>query len=153
MFKLRSLKPAISSAACAVVLVLAGTGIAAAASSGGQGSAGDSGQPVAAAATCTHLWAVVNKDGKLQRAGCTGITSKILGTPPIPGHYQVIFPRNVRHCAYVAVIGNAGSASTVNHPGFAGVVGRTGNTHGVFVETFSPGGTDSSAGFHLIVEC
>lgn len=150
MFKLRSLRPAMSATACAAVLVLAGTGIAAAASSGGQGSSGDSGQRVAVAATCTHLWAVVNKDGKLQRAGCKGVTSKILSTP---GHYQVIFPRNVRNCAYVASIGNAGSANSVNHPGYAGVVGRTGNTHGVFVETFAPNGTDSSAGFHLIVEC
>jgi len=153
MFKLRSLKPAMSAAACAGVLVLAGTGIAAAASSGGQGSSGDSGQHAAIAATCTHLWAVVNAAGKLQRAGCPGITSKILGSPPIPGHYQVIFPRNVRNCAYVATIGNAGSANVVNHPGFAGVVGRTGNTHGVFVETFNPSGNDSSAGFHLIVQC
>lgn len=150
MFKLRSLKPAMSAAACAGVLVLAGTGIAAAATAGGQGGSGDSGQHAAAAATCTRLWAVVNKDGVLQRAGCTGIKSNILGAP---GHYQVLFPRNVRNCAYVATIGNAGSANAVNHPGFAGVVGRTGNTNGVFVETFAPGGTDSSAGFHLIVEC
>lgn len=151
MFKLHSLKPAMSAAACAAVLVLAGTGIAAASSAGGgQGSSGDSGQHTAVAASCTHLWAVVNKAGKLQRAGCNGITSSFLG---ITGHYQVLFPRNVRNCAYVATIGNAGSARTVNHPGFAGVVGRTGNTHGVFVETFAPGGTDFAAGFHLIVEC
>ncbi|HEY1324906.1 MAG TPA: hypothetical protein VGF32_31915 [Streptosporangiaceae bacterium] len=153
MFKLRSLKPAMAATACAGVLVLGGTGIAAAAGPGGQGSSGDSGQHAAVAATCTHLWAVVNAAGKLQRAGCKGITSKILGSPPIPGHYQVIFPRNVRNCAYVATIGNAGSASTVNHPGFAGVVGRTGNVRGVFVQTFLPNGTTSSAGFHLIVEC
>jgi hypothetical protein len=153
MFKIRSFKPALSVGACALVLTIAGTGIAAAASSGGQGSSGGGAQHTAVAATCTHLWAVVNKDGKLQRAGCKGITSKILGSTPIPGHYQVIFPRNVRNCAYVATIGNAGSASVVLHPGFAGVVGRTGNNHGVFVETFAPGGTDSSAGFHLIVEC
>jgi len=149
MFKLRSLKPAMSAAACAGVLVLAGTGIAAA-SSGGPSSAADSGQHAAVAATCTHLWAVVNKAGKLQRAGCKGITSSILS---LPGHFQVIFPRNVRNCAYVANIGNAGSAKAVLHPGFTGVVARTGNTHGVFVETYNTSGVPSSAGFHLIVAC
>src|SRR5262249_22477226 len=138
MFKIRSMKPALSVGACAVMLTLAGTGIAAAANSGGSSAA--RGEHAAVAATCHHLWAVVNKGGVLQRRGCAGITSSALGAP---GHYQVLFPRNVRNCVYEATIGNAGSARTVNHPGLIGVVGRTGNTHGVFVETFLPGGTDS----------
>src|SRR5207245_2121023 len=103
----------------------AGTGIAAAAASGGT-SVGQAAARTAAHVPCRALFAVVNKAGVLQRAGCPGTTSRLLGTP---GHFQVLFPRNVRHCYYVATIGNAGSAASVPHPGVIGVAGRTGHTN------------------------
>jgi hypothetical protein len=149
MFTFRRFKPAIIASGAALTLALAGTGIAAAASSGSH-AAHASAKRVTVSCTKTSLFAVVNKAGKLQRAGCSGISSKALSQP---GHFQVLFPRNVRHCAYVASIGNAGSASSIPVPGYAGVVGRTGNTHGVFVETFDHNGVPFSIGFHVFVAC
>src|SRR5215471_16615529 len=104
---LRKLVPVVSGAVVAVVLTLAGTSVASAISSGTPQPPGKP-APVAPGVTtaslCQNLWAVVNADGSLARAGCPGTTSAIRG-----GGFQVIFPRNVRDCAYVATVGDSGS--------------------------------------------
>src|ERR1700704_4687063 len=58
---------------------------------------------IVAACAGTHIWAVVNADGSLARAGgaCAGTTSALIVT----GAYQVIFPKNITHCAFVATVG------------------------------------------------
>lgn len=146
MLKLRRLGPVTSAAAIAAVLTLTGTGIAAANSTAApQHSA--SARTVKPAVACLSLWAVVNKEGKLQRAGCPGTTSKIAGTG-----YQVLFARNVRNCAYVANSGNAGS-NGVGKPAVATVAGRQFKPKGVFVQMWNLSGATTRQGFHLIVAC
>jgi hypothetical protein len=146
MLKLRRLGPGMSAAAIGAVLTLPGAGIAVANSSS-PAHPGASASTTRAATTCVSLWAVVNKAGKLQRAGCPGTTSAVAGTG-----YQVLFPRNVRDCAYVADAGNAGSKG-VGKPAIATVAGRQNKPKGVFVQMYSPSGVGVRQGFHLIVAC
>ena len=133
----------------ATTITVAGAGIAAASGSPATSSA----RPIAKmgqarpASTC-HLWAVVNVNGTLARTGCPGATSGRLGV----GAYSVLFPVNVRHCAYLATIGLAGSNSSAR-PGFITVVGRALHRNGVFVTTFNASGGSSGRPFHLIVAC
>jgi hypothetical protein len=136
------------SAAAAGALLLTGAGIAAAASSSPpQHAARAAVSRTSAKVPCLTLWAVVNKAGHLERAGCPGTSSKYIGTG-----YQVLFSRNVRDCAYVATTGNAGSQD-VPSPAIATVAGREGHVNGVFISTVNLAGNPIQRGFHLIVEC
>ena len=146
MFKLRRLGPVMSAAAIGAVLTVTGAGIAAAHSSGPAQHAAVH-QAAAKRVPCLSLWAVVNKDGVLQRAGCPGTTSAFVGTG-----YQVLFHRNVRDCAYVASAGNAGSRD-VPIPAVVSTVGRSGKVRGVFIGVVDLAGHAIKRGFHLIVEC
>lgn len=148
---LRKFVPVLAGAGVAAALTLAGTGIAAAASSGAPqppGTHAKTGTAVSAASLCQNLWAVVNADGSLARAGCPGTTSDMLGG----GGFEVIFPSNVRNCAYNASVGDSGSA-IVPPSGEASVVGRAGNVDGVFVQTYNSAGTATPQAFHLAVHC
>jgi hypothetical protein len=131
--------PAVVIAAAA--LTLTGAGIAAATSA----------RPaprLPARATC-HLWAVVNSNGSLARTGCPGTTSHLR---PITGVYTVLFPVNVRHCAYVGTIGLSGSTGFAN-PGFITVVAQHNNRKGVYVVTSDSSGSQTDFGFHLAALC
>jgi len=146
----RKLVPVLSGAAVAVVLTLAGTGIAAAISSGAPqppGSPAPARPAVTAASMCQNLWAVVNADGSLARAGCPGTTSSVVGSG-----FEVIFPGNVRQCAYVASVGDSGS-TTIPPSGTASAEGRTANVDGVFVQTYGLNGSATQQAFHLVVRC
>src|SRR6266699_3276509 len=91
-------------AAAAAVVTLAGTGLAGAASSGSPQPPGPhthAPRAVTAATLCDQLWAVVNSDGSLARAGCPNTSSKSLST----GTYQVNFPHVITNCAFVATVG------------------------------------------------
>jgi hypothetical protein len=146
---LRKFVPALAGAAVAVVLTLAGTAIAAT----GSGTPQPPGRPapaapaVTAASLCQNLWAVVNADGSLARAGCPGTTSAIVGSG-----FEVIFPHNVRLCAYVASVGDSGSFITPPS-GEASADGRLTNVDGVFVQTYDSAGTTTHQTFHLVVQC
>jgi hypothetical protein len=146
MLNLRELGPVMSAAAIGAVLTIGGAGIAAANSSAPDTRAAVPGT-AAAPAPCLTLWAVVSKGGKLQRAGCPGTTSSFVGDG-----YQVLFNRNVRDCAYVAVAGNAGS-NGIAGPAIVTTAGRRGHVRGVFVAVFSLTGKIIQRGFHLIAEC
>ncbi len=128
-------------------LVLAGTAVA---TSSNNSPSSSPGPKLLTACSGTHVWAVVNADGSLARTSvaCGTTTSAPLGT----GSYQVIFPRNITHCAFTASVGLA-SFSGSTAPGYATVVGRAGTTNGVFIQTFNSAGTLTSLGFHLIVDC
>lgn len=138
-------------AGVAAVLTLAGTGIAAATSHGSPQPPGPivHAPPTASSASlCRALFAVVNSDGTLARAGCPGTASVSLGT----GDFQVSFPRDISTCAFVATIGVStfgGSSS----PGMITEAGRAGNNDAVFIQTSSATGTITPLPFHLSVQC
>jgi hypothetical protein len=139
--------PIASGVVFAAALAIIGTSVASAAGSDSQGTA--SGLASAAAASCASLWAVVDSDGSLARAGCPGVTSS--ETSPGSGEYNVLFPRNVASCAYVANVGNAGSGLLPNS-GFTSVAPST-SPDGVFVVTHDFTGVPTSENFHLVVTC
>jgi len=93
------------------------------------------------------LFAVVNADGTLAR-GYGALSSKHLN----PGHYEVLFKRGLRKCAYTLTLGSSGSSGSPPI-GYGGVVGRNGAVTGVYVETYNSGGAATDAGFHMIVAC
>jgi hypothetical protein len=138
-------------AGVATVLTLAGTGIAAATSHGGPQPPGPvvhAPKRVSSASLCTALFAVVNSDGSLARAGCPGTVSTLLSA----GSYQVSFPRDITACGFVGTVGLSTFAGT-SPPGIITVVGRAGNPDGVFIQTSDVTGTLTSLGFHLSVQC
>src|SRR5262245_51122870 len=141
-----------SGAAVAAVVALAGTGIAAATSSSGnpQPPGPHTRAPLAVtpASLCDQLWAVVNSDGSLARAGCPNTSSNILST----GLYQVSFPRDITHCAFVATVGLSSFGGS-SPAGMVSVVGRVSTNNALFIETFNSAGTLASLGFHVSVEC
>jgi hypothetical protein len=151
--------PVVSAAAVAAVLTLAGTSFAA--SGAGPNSAGPSsagpnsggaaartGTAVSAGSLCQSLWAVVNANGALARAGCPGTTSAVSAG----GGYQVLFPRNVRHCAYLATVGTSGTAD-IPPDGTASVTQLTASVDGVFVATYNSAAAFTNEPFHLSVTC
>jgi hypothetical protein len=138
-------------AGLAVGLTLAGTGIAAATSHGNPQPPGpvvQTPKKVTSASLCRALFAVVNSDGSLARAGCPGTASTSLGG----GNYEVSFPRDISTCGFVATIGLStfGGSSL---PGMITEAGRAGNTAAVFVQTSSSTGTATPMVFHLSVQC
>jgi hypothetical protein len=138
-------------AGVATVLTLAGTGIAAATSHGSPQPPGPVVQAphkVTSASLCRALFAVVNADGSLARAGCPGTTSTLLNT----GEYQVAFPRDISACGFVGTLGLSSFGGS-SPAGIVSLAGRAGNSGAVFVQTFNVSGTLTSLGFHLSVQC
>jgi hypothetical protein len=84
-----------------------------------------------------------------------GVTARGRGVSSVArtsaGRYQVIFDRDVRNCAYIATIGDAGAAT----PGMGDIATRAlgSNVNGVVVQTDNQGGTATDRPFHLIVPC
>ena len=96
-----------------------------------------------------YLWAVVNEDATLARAG-QGKTSVVDdGT----GAYEVHFNRDITGCAYVATLGLAGAESSED-PGVVTVVRDASSPDDtVLVNTHDLDGQFSPRGFHLAVHC
>jgi hypothetical protein len=99
------------------------------------------------------MFAVVAGDGTWVRGypdGAGYISQKVeLAT----GTYEVIFGDNdITGCAYVADVGSTVHSGTQD-PGFVTVVGRAGNSAGVFVQVFDTGGSLVDYPFHLAVTC
>jgi hypothetical protein len=104
--------------------------------------------PVPASGTSEGLarQAVVTGAGVLARG--RGVTS---ASRTGQGRYQVIFNRDVRGCAYVASICDAGAAAPA-----AGLVETSqlaSNVNGVSLRTQNSNGTPNDRPFHLIVSC
>jgi len=93
-------------------------------------------------------FAVVFNDGTLVR-GSSGVKSG--RASKLPGRYEVIFTKDVSHCAYVATLGDT-DAGTVP-AGEISVATREANADGVFVETANSSGIDTDNSFHLSVVC
>jgi hypothetical protein len=141
--------PVVGAAAAAAALTLTGTALAA----GGGPNTLPAGHAVtrpavSGASLCQSLWAVVNSDGSLARAGCPGTASKLDTT----GQYQVTFPRNVRNCAYTGSIGVTGDSGAAGD-GTVTTAGLAISADGVFLETFNSAGAFTDEPFHLSVSC
>jgi hypothetical protein len=67
------------------------------------------------------------------------------------GEYEVFFDRDVRECAYVAVIGQTDIGTALR--GEITVASRAGEPNGVFVDTNDSNGVNSDRPFHLTVTC
>jgi hypothetical protein len=90
--------------------------------------------------------AVVNAAGLLARG--RGVSS-VARTGA--GRYQVIFNRDVRGCAYLASLGDAGAA---NPPlGQVSTSALASNVAGVAVRTTTSNGNDTNRSFHLALSC
>jgi len=94
------------------------------------------------------LFAVVNSDGSLARAGCPGTASVLLNA----GQYQVSFPRDITACGFVGTVGLSTFGGT-SPQGMITVVGRAGSPDAVFIQTSDATGTLTSLGFHLSIQC
>jgi hypothetical protein len=138
MQRQRSLIAFFAGAIATVALTTAGTAIAGVSTATGP----------AATATCTRLWAVVNPDGSLARASCSGISSTHISL----GGYAVSFPRNVRNCAYLATVGEAGHSGAAQAADIS-VQGFSKSADAVFAAVYSAPSTGVDEGFHLLVEC
>jgi len=138
----------------AVAIALAGAGIAVARGSGpATGSLSGSAKTPGLARPACHLWVVVNTIGRLVRTGCPGTTTKLLSSTG-NGLYQVVFPVRVRHCAYLATIGESRSGF-VAAPGFIVVEPnpRPHHPRTVIVETWDTSVVPADRPFHLAVIC
>ena len=93
----------------------------------------------------TKLWAVIDATGNLAR-GLGTVSTSHAGT----GAYNVIFNQDVNSCAYLAVIGPAGTGTAA---GVADVASLNGNTKGVYVETRNSTGALTDLPFHLAILC
>jgi hypothetical protein len=92
-------------------------------------------------------FAVVGYSANLVRA-TSGTTLNPLGA----GRYQVRFTSNVHGCAYLATVGDPGSALVFSPSGVYTGSGPDGNT--VYIETKNPGGgLQDGVPFHLALVC
>lgn len=144
------MKKRISILAIAALCVVALT-VAATAAFGGPRGANTRGKTHHTAARAakpgTIYTAVVNSDATLARG--TAVSSGVGGGT---GTYEVLFPKKIRKCTYVATLGLSGHSGTES-PGSIEVVGRVSSAKGVFVSTEDPSGTRADRGFHLAVIC
>ncbi|HYL58883.1 MAG TPA: hypothetical protein VEU51_08425 [Candidatus Acidoferrales bacterium] len=96
-------------------------------------------------------WAVVDgATGAVQRSHSSA--GAVTGSRASAGLYDVTFARDVSGCAYVATLGDTGTAAPL--VGFINVSGDSGDVDSVVVQTFDKTGlvpTDGS--FHLSVSC
>jgi hypothetical protein len=90
------------------------------------------------------LWAVVSANGTLVRGKGAEFLIPRVGSNP--GHYEVVFNRNVSNCAYTATLAD----------GFAGSTGADQDfiTQDEFVKVNTAGGNGlEDLPFHLVVNC
>lgn len=120
----------------------------AAGATGAAGAAGLNGERGAPGPGAVVYWAVVNPEGTLARHGSSQTSAERIEV----GSYVVKFEADVSQCAYEAAIGRADAENTEN-PGFATVVARAGEPHGVEVQTYNVGSELKDKGFHLAVFC
>lgn len=93
------------------------------------------------------LSAVVAADGTVDRgSGVQSVTK--LGT----GTYEIIFRRTVRACTYIGTQGYTGTSGSPPD-GTVTVVGRFGQTRGVWLSTYDSAGMNADRAFHLMVYC
>jgi hypothetical protein len=90
--------------------------------------------------------AVVTAAGLLARG--RGVTS---AARTGAGQYQVIFNRDVRGCAYLASLGDAGAATPPL--GQVSTSALASNVNGVAVRTTNSNGNDANRAFHLALSC
>lgn len=92
-----------------------------------------------------QMWAVVNADGSRRRGSGSSVIGIVKYGGP-PGHYAVIFDRNVESCAYFATTtdGNGGQIGT-SESDFS--------PNEADVYTYNSSGTPVDLPFHLIVTC
>lgn len=109
-----------------------------------QGATGPAGSPGKAGESAPKLWAMVSATGELEEGSGAVSAREIFG-----GRFEVIFNRNVSHCAYNATIGKPG----VPPDGTVVVAPLESNEDGVFVATFSTSSTEESKPFYLTVVC
>jgi hypothetical protein len=95
------------------------------------------------AAVVKSYYAVINANGTVARS-TTGVTSKRVQA----GVYTVVFPANIKLCAYLATIGSATTAKQT--PG--GIKVSSAGLKAVGVQT-GAGNTLEDRGFHLLVAC
>ncbi len=133
--------------AVVVTVGAVGASIAQAASAGATTACTPAAAPTTASAQV--LFAVVGKQGALNRGLGVASAGVISGTA---GRYHVFFKRGVRKCAYVATIGTTGS-SGLPPTGEISVVGLAGHKAGVFVRTVDDTGNPEYLPFHLVVTC
>ena len=104
--------------------------------------------PVPASGTAEGMarQAVVTGAGVLARG--RGVTS---ASRVGEGRYQVLFNRDVRTCAYVASVGDAGGAAP--SAGLVETSQLASNPSGVALRTQNSNGTPNDRPFHLLVSC
>ena len=102
--------------------------------------------PASGTAEGSARHAVVTGAGLLARGRGVASTARTS-----EGRYQVILNRDVRGCAYVATVGDAGAAAPPTGELSTSVLGS--NVSGVAVRTENSGGAASDRPFHLIVSC
>lgn len=95
-------------------------------------------------------FAVVGADGTLARSNSAAGPVTVATHTPASGVYEVDFSANVSACAYVATLGDVGTASPPL--GMVGVAGAA-NPDGVTVQTLDIAGTPTDEPFHLTVTC
>jgi len=97
----------------------------------------------------TQLWAVVSSGGTLIRgSGVSGVSA------PSSNVFTVTFAQAVDDCAYIATVGETGTATPGSEPlGFAVPTGLNGNANAVRVKTYDKGGSPTNRQFHLVVSC
>lgn len=95
-------------------------------------------------------WAVVDANGNLIRSNSSAGPVSVQPHTAGSGLYEVDFSMDVSACAYVATLGDTGTATPP--VGLIGVTGAS-SPDGVIVQTSSSGGTPADAAFHLLVTC
>jgi hypothetical protein len=96
----------------------------------------------------TSYTAVVGATGRLIRGSGATSASQPEGT----GTYEVDFESDVTGCAYVATLGQTGSKGQAD-PGMITVVGRSGNSAGIYITTGNIHGAHKNRSFHVDVGC
>jgi hypothetical protein len=104
---------------------------------------------LAASALGVDLWAVINSDGVLVRGRGQGVGDPASRTNT--GIYDAVFNRDVRNCAYFAVLGAVGTGGPPQ--GQVSVTSHPTNVNAVRIRTENDGGAVADKSFHLIVIC
>lgn len=121
---------------------------------GTNGTNGATGPQGPAGVNATALWAVVNDNGTLANGSSHVVATDLVSGGSFPGAYEVVFDQNVSSCAYTASLGIPGNQFGGDPPaGFISTAGRSGNTDGVFVQTWDTTGTATNESFSLAVFC
>ena len=95
-------------------------------------------------------FAVVDVNGTLVRSGSNAGPVSVATHTAGTGLYEVDFSEDVSGCAYVATLGDTGTATPP--VGFVGVSGAT-NPDGVTIQTSDSTGAAADEPFHLSVSC